>query len=359
MYSRSLLPALLSNTHAPIEAIPEFEGLYPNVSFALERKFYAMVSTVDSAVGNVTAELKVSCGAVPGSNSSASLPFGSPGCGDVERHALRVDDRQREPHPGRWQQRAAARCQGEREPLPLRHSQIQLAPAPWRGRDQTGRAAPARPLPSAAASSRRPSTARRRLARPTSSTGEGGQRRVAVSPPAHRPLLASLAPGRRYATILRLAGLDPSDPFGPDPTLDSLDLWPWLSGANATSPRAETVLDHCMSRNITTGALRVGDWKLLVGGSFSGGTNWTRGEWAAVRVTPGLWGEVRALSLQPARPPARPELVRHLLAERVLRGERRDGLLRVPAREPLPLQRHGGPGRARRPLGAGARRPRA
>ena len=86
---------------------------------------------------------------------------------------------------------------------------------------------------------------------------------------------------RRYATILTLAGVNPSDPYGPEPALDSLDLWQWISGVNATSPRVETVLDHCMSRNTTTGALRIGDWKLIVGGSFSGGTNWTMGEWAA------------------------------------------------------------------------------
>jgi arylsulfatase B len=48
----------LHNTHAPLQALPAFEALYANVSFAPQRNYYAMMSTVDSAVGNVTAALK-------------------------------------------------------------------------------------------------------------------------------------------------------------------------------------------------------------------------------------------------------------------------------------------------------------
>lgn len=88
-----------------------------------------------------------------------------------------------------------------------------------------------------------------------------------------------------YATFAGLAGVPAADPFGPEPNIDSLDLWPWLSGAAPASPRqANTtvmVLDHSMYRNITTGALRVGRHKLLVGGSFSSGVAPHRGEWAA------------------------------------------------------------------------------
>jgi arylsulfatase A-like enzyme len=48
----------LHNTHAPIQAEKRFTDLYPHVTDTLERTFYAMVSTVDETVGNVTRALK-------------------------------------------------------------------------------------------------------------------------------------------------------------------------------------------------------------------------------------------------------------------------------------------------------------
>jgi arylsulfatase B len=48
----------LHNTHAPLEALPEFEQLYANDTWADRRKYYAMVSTVDSSVANVTEALR-------------------------------------------------------------------------------------------------------------------------------------------------------------------------------------------------------------------------------------------------------------------------------------------------------------
>jgi arylsulfatase B len=42
----------------PIESLPQYEALYPNITFPLEKTFYGMVSTVDSTVANVTAALK-------------------------------------------------------------------------------------------------------------------------------------------------------------------------------------------------------------------------------------------------------------------------------------------------------------
>ena len=88
-----------------------------------------------------------------------------------------------------------------------------------------------------------------------------------------------------YATFAGLAGVTAADPSGPDPTIDSLDLWPWLSGAAPSSPRDDpsvvTVLDHSMYRPVTTGAILKGKYKLLVGGSFSSGISPNRGEWAA------------------------------------------------------------------------------
>lgn len=72
-----------------------------------------------------------------------------------------------------------------------------------------------------------------------------------------------------YATFLGLAGLPAADPGGPAP-VDSLDLWPFLSGAAPASPRADatgvpTVLDHNMFSASASGALIAGGWKLLVG----------------------------------------------------------------------------------------------
>lgn len=63
-----------------------------------------------------------------------------------------------------------------------------------------------------------------------------------------------------YATFCALAGVDPTDHTAAAsglPPVDSLDLWPTLSGANATSPRVEVFIDS------TT--LLQGDWKLLTG----------------------------------------------------------------------------------------------
>ena len=67
-----------------------------------------------------------------------------------------------------------------------------------------------------------------------------------------------------------------SDAAAAPAPLESLDLWPWLSGAAPASPRTEVVYDHRMNStdrlwNTTLlpghamGALRVGRWKLVVG----------------------------------------------------------------------------------------------
>ena len=48
-----------------------------------------------------------------------------------------------------------------------------------------------------------------------------------------------------YATYAFLAGVDPTDHAAAAaglPPHDSLNLWPWLSGENATSPRTEVVI---------------------------------------------------------------------------------------------------------------------
>lgn len=74
-----------------------------------------------------------------------------------------------------------------------------------------------------------------------------------------------------YLTFASLAGADPfSDREGAPAPLDSLDLWPWLSGQADKSPRTEVVYDHRLMDKkdfnySARGALRVGDWKIVVG----------------------------------------------------------------------------------------------
>lgn len=72
-----------------------------------------------------------------------------------------------------------------------------------------------------------------------------------------------------YATFLTLAGLNPADtnPLAPSP-IDSVNLWPWLSGQAPSSPREVVVLDHNILQNNglpAFGGVRKGNYKLLVG----------------------------------------------------------------------------------------------
>lgn len=70
-----------------------------------------------------------------------------------------------------------------------------------------------------------------------------------------------------YATFCGLAGVDVTDPSGDAtgiPPVDSLDMWPMISGQNLTSPRAELF--------ISTSCLIQGDWKLLTG--FVSSASW-------------------------------------------------------------------------------------
>lgn len=75
--------------------------------------------------------------------------------------------------------------------------------------------------------------------------------------------------GDLYATFLSLAGLPADDPSPTAPvSVEAVDAWPWLSGANATPPRATLVLEHNAYTVNTTGrygAMLAGDYKLLVG----------------------------------------------------------------------------------------------
>lgn len=68
-----------------------------------------------------------------------------------------------------------------------------------------------------------------------------------------------------FATFLSLAGLDPIDTSGPSSS-DGINMWPWLQGAVAASPRNVIVYDNLiLSGQAATGAIRVDNYKLLVG----------------------------------------------------------------------------------------------
>jgi len=84
-----------------------------------------------------------------------------------------------------------------------------------------------------------------------------------------------------YATVSYLAGVEPTDPSPPAVSpIDSINLWPWISGDVAASPRTVLVHDHslmdCDTKNCSAtksckgcyhywGALRMGKWKMIVG----------------------------------------------------------------------------------------------
>ncbi|CAL1144651.1 unnamed protein product [Cladocopium goreaui] len=70
-----------------------------------------------------------------------------------------------------------------------------------------------------------------------------------------------------YATYAALAGVDPEDHQAADfklPPLDSKDVWPWLSGAAAASPREEVVIGE------TSAHTPNGDGQTVVGGVIRG-----------------------------------------------------------------------------------------
>jgi len=70
-----------------------------------------------------------------------------------------------------------------------------------------------------------------------------------------------------YATFSALAGVDPEDTRAKAaglPPIDSLNLWPLLSGQNKTSPRIEIPIGS-PGTPTKIGALIQGEWKLLVG----------------------------------------------------------------------------------------------
>ena len=77
-----------------------------------------------------------------------------------------------------------------------------------------------------------------------------------------------------YATFCALAGVDPFDERAAKaglPPVDGMDMWPMISGANATSPRTEVAAgsdaSECNFGNGTTvqALVRADGWKLIIG----------------------------------------------------------------------------------------------
>ena len=76
-----------------------------------------------------------------------------------------------------------------------------------------------------------------------------------------------------FTTFVTLAGLDPADKRGAAaglPPIDGFDAWPYLSGANATSPRSEVVLGSGLGgaadgATAVQGVIRADGFKVLVG----------------------------------------------------------------------------------------------
>ena len=71
-----------------------------------------------------------------------------------------------------------------------------------------------------------------------------------------------------YPTFCKMAGVDPSDSGPGKLPVDGLDVWPIISGANATTQHEEIVLGYNYSffaNSTPTGAVIVGEYKLISG----------------------------------------------------------------------------------------------
>lgn len=72
-----------------------------------------------------------------------------------------------------------------------------------------------------------------------------------------------------YTTLCSLAGIDPTDHWAAQsglPPIDSMDMWPMLSGANLTSPRTSFL--------VTRGVLIHNEWKFVRGNTTMIGAAW-------------------------------------------------------------------------------------
>lgn len=194
-----------NSPHSPIEAEQEYLDRYPDISYTLQKTFYAMISSLDDGVNNVTTALKSS---------------------------------------GLWDNTILVWQTDNGSPIAQTTGGVCGSNYPLRGAK--------------------------------SSNWEGGIRVPALVNGGYLP---DSQRGKRlsgighvsdwYATFLTLAGLDPEDlnPSSPSP-IDSINLWPWISGEVSSSPLTVVVLDHNTIPNKglpAKGAIRIGDYKLLVG----------------------------------------------------------------------------------------------
>jgi len=192
----------LHNTHAPLQSLPQFTNLYKNYTWETQQQYYAMVSTVDSSVKNVTDTLKAL------NMWDNTIVF--------------------------WATDNGAPPQVGGSNYPLRGGKG----SNWEG----GIKCPAFVSGGYIPTNRRGTT-----------VNNGFMHIVDL-----------------YSTFLTLGGItNTSDPDGSFAPIDSLNMWPWLMGQVPTSPRTTMVIDHNMYDvvdNGITGAMRSGNYKLLVGG---------------------------------------------------------------------------------------------
>lgn len=184
----------LQNVHAPMEADPFWEGLYPHVSYKLRKSYMAMMSTIDSSVANITAALK---------------------------------------RTGHWNSTLFVWASDNGSP-------VNVGGSNWPYKGGKG------------------------------SNWEGGVRMPALL---NGGLLAEEQRGRNfsglvhisdfYATFASIAGVSPYD--GDWAPVDGLDQTAYLvEGTASTSPRTRIVHQHDMFTGSSVGALRDGDFKLIV-----------------------------------------------------------------------------------------------
>lgn len=69
-----------------------------------------------------------------------------------------------------------------------------------------------------------------------------------------------------YATFLPLAGANATDDHPGVPSVDGLDLWPYITGKVSQSPRTEMMLSNLVKKGkVQTAALIVNNYKLILG----------------------------------------------------------------------------------------------
>ena len=191
--------------HSPIQALQKQLNKYPSIKYPLQKTFYAMVSSLDDAVYNVTTALKQS---------------------------------------GLWDNTLLVFQADNGSPIAPTGGGVCGSNYPFKGAK--------------------------------SSNWEGGVRVPAL---VNGGLLPDSQRGQVlkgighitdwYATFLTLAEISTADPnpLSPSP-IDSVNLWPWISGLQPNSPRVEVVLEFSLIPNQgfpAFGAIRRGSYKLLVG----------------------------------------------------------------------------------------------